>query len=362
MLTEKSKNYQFFSTVKDALDAMYKEIQQAKKSVYWETYIFENDDAGRRFIELLCAKAREGVEVKVILDGFGSFWMAEKMMEKLEKSGAEVLYFNPLQLSGIWGGIRRWLERNHRKVLIVDETVGFIGGVNVDEESRDWFDLHVRVTGQIVSGLLKYFGRTYLASGGVVNRIKYFLYLPIVKQRYWRLMWHRPRENYSSIHNVYIKAIQSAKKSLTLVSPYFLPDSKIISALAEAKRKGVKINLILPKETDHRLLTYAGRTYWSVLYNLGIKVYLVKKMIHAKAMMVDDKWAMVGSSNFDAQTFYRSYETNLIFTSQQMIKDLKVIFKGWRKQSRLFRPVKWARRSLFHRVYEFFGRLLRQYL
>lgn len=362
MISEKEKNYQFFSTVKDALDAMYKEIQQAKKSVYWETYIFENDDAGRRFIELLCVKAREGVEVKVILDGFGSFWMAEKMMEKLEKSGAEVLYFNPLQLSGLWGGIRRWLERNHRKVLIVDETFGFVGGVNVHQESSNWFDLQVRVTGPIVKGLLKYFGRTYLASGGVVSRIKYFLYLPIIKQRYWRLMWHRPREKVSSIHNVYIKAIQSAKKSLTLVSPYFLPDSKIISALADAKRKGVKINLILPKETDHRLLTYAGRTYWYVLYKLGIKVYLVKKMIHAKAMMVDDKWAMVGSSNFDSQTFYRSYETNLIFTSQQMIRDLKVIFKGWRKQSLLFRPVKWAKRGFFHRIYEFFGKLLRPYL
>ncbi|MEK7189974.1 MAG: phosphatidylserine/phosphatidylglycerophosphate/cardiolipin synthase family protein [Patescibacteria group bacterium] len=350
--------YQFFSTTRSALQAMFDAISKAEKSIYWETYIFEKDTTVWPFIEKLKAKARQGVEVKLIIDAMGSFGFEKKIMEEMRETGMEVIYFNPLELSSFWRGVRRMLERNHRKVLVVDERIGFIGGVNVEKESFGWFDLHVRVEGPMIMHLLKSFAHSYLAGGGRLGKIKSLLYIPIIKEKYWRVLWHKPRENFSSVRKIYLNAINRARHSLTIVNPYFLPDKEFLQALIEARQRGVKIDLILPKHSDLFFLNYATRAYWSLFSRVGLKIYLVKKMIHAKAMMVDGSWAMIGSSNFDSQSFFRSHETNLIFTDRSMIADLKKIFHGWKKRSLLFRPLYWAKRPIREKFFEWIGKIL----
>lgn len=341
---------------------MFEAISKAQKSVYWELYIFDPDEVGMRFVELLKAKARAGVEVKLIFDGFGSFNFSNQLVQELRATGAEVIYFNPLKMSNFWRGIRGYLERTHRKVLIVDQEVGFIGSVNIDSGSAHWFDLQVMVRGVIVRRLLRSFFRSYLAGGGLLDRIKHIFYLPITKEKYASILWHQPRENYSIIKKVYLRWINKAKKSLTLVSPYFLPDKEFLQALREAKKRGVKIDLIVPWKTDHPIVTHAMRAYWRVFDVLGFRIHLVKKMIHAKAMMVDNKWATIGSGNFDPQTFYHSHEANLIFSSKQMIADLRKILTHWKNNSRLFHISKWEKRSAINKIYEFFCKLLRPLL
>lgn len=337
-------------------------IQEAKESIYWESFIFSPDEIGQKFLSVLKEKARAGVEVKLIFDGYGNFWFDNLALKELREAGAEVFYFNPIRLSYLWRGLRYWLERTHRKVLIVDGRVGFIGGVNVEKTMSGWFDLQVRVEGPIVQSLLKSFARSYLAGGGLMSRVKHIFYLPIVKERYWRVLWHKPRSEFSSVRRIYLQSIGRARHSLTLVSPYFLPDREFLAALKQARERGVKVDLILPWRTNHLFLNYAMRAYWQLYDRLGLKIHLFKQMIHAKAMMVDDKWAMVGSSNFDAQSFYHSHESNLIFTHRQMIKDLKKIIAGWKKKSRLFQLLKWQKRSWVERIYEVICRLLRPIL
>ncbi len=353
-----SGQYHFFSTTRSALQAMFEAVSAAEKSIYWETYIFEQDTPAWPFIEKLKAKAKQGVEVKLIIDALGSFSFEKKNMAEMRRTGIDVIYFNPWELSFFWRGVWRFFERNHRKVLVVDEKVGFIGGVNVEKKSFGWFDLHVRVEGLLVGHLLKSFAHSYLVGGGRLEKIKALLYLPVIKEKYWRILWHKPRKNFSSVRNVYLRAIRRAKKSLVIVSPYFLPDKEFMEAFAEARHRGVKIDLILPRRGDLFFLNYAMRAYWSLFARIGLKVYLVKNMIHAKAMMVDGHWAMVGSSNFDSQTFYRSHETNLIFTNQSMIADLKKIFHGWKRNSRLFRPLRWAKRPIREKFFELIGKIL----
>lgn len=353
-----ASQYQFFSTTRSALQAMFEAISEAKKSIYWETYIFEKDTSVWPFIEKLSEKAKQGIEVKLIIDALGSFGFEEKIMEEMRQAGIEVIYFNPLELSFFWRGVRRWFERNHRKVLVVDKKVGFIGSVNVEKKSFNWFDLHARVEGPLVGHLLKSFAHSYLVGGGRLEKIKALLYLPIIKEKYWRVLWHKPRENFSSVRRIYLNAINRARHSLTIVNPYFLPDKEFLQALMEARQRGVKIDLILPKRSDLFFLNYAVRAYWGLFARIGLKIYLVKKMIHAKAMMVDSHWAMIGSSNFDSQSFYRSHETNLIFTDRSMIADLKKIFHGWKKNSRLFRPLYWAKRPIRERIWEWIGKIL----
>lgn len=341
---------------------MYQAIQEAQESIYWELFIFTHDEVGQTFVEALKEKARAGLEVKLLFDGYGSFWFDNSAIKELREAGAEVRYFNPIRLSYLWRRLRYWLERNHRKVLIVDRRLGFIGGVNIEKTMQSWLDLQVKVEGPIVHSLLKSFARSYLAGGGILDRVKHIFYLPVIKERYWRVLWHKPQGEFSTIRRIYLKAIRRAKHSLTVVSPYFLPDREFLKALQEARQRGVKIDLILPWRTNHWIINYAMRAYWRLYGQLGLKIHLVKKMIHAKAMMVDDKWAMVGSSNFDPQTFYYSHETNLVFTHRQMIRDLKKIIAGWKKKSRLFHPGKWRGRPWVERIYECICRLLRPIL
>lgn len=345
-------SYQFFYNTAEAWDAMEKAIREANSSIYWETYIFDDGKTGRKFVEILKEKVRAGVEVRLILDGFGTLYFEEHAVREMRKSGIEVLMFNPVHLRSFWRGVRRWFERNHRKVLVVDQKIGFIGGVNVHQESFRWFDLHVRVTGLIVRHLLKAFARSYMAGGGLVEKVRYLMYLPVVKEKYLRVLWHKPHADFSSVKNVYLRAIKRAKDSLIIVSPYFLPDQEILTALEETKKRGVTIDLIVPLNSNHWPMTFAMRATWPVLHGLGIKIYLVRKMNHAKVMMADNEWAMVGSSNFDFQTLFRSHESNLVFTDPKMIEDLQKIFRTWRQSSKIFNPVEWEKRPWRWRVLE----------
>jgi len=355
-------DYQFFTNTKDAVEAMYEAIVNAKSSIYLETYILRSNNFSYKLIEKLKEKVSAGLEVKIIFDGFGIKDFDENIIEDLKKAGADVIIFNPFNLSTFWRGIHFLFERNHRKVLIIDKEIGFIGGVNISGYNDSWIDLQVKVTGPSVMMLLKSFSHSYLAGGGMLAKIKHLFYLPVIKERYWRILWHQPNSHFFSIKSFYLNWIKKARHSITIASPYFLPDEDLINAMSEAKKRGVKIDLILPWKTDHDSLTHAIRSQYSLYSKIGMKIYLVKKMLHAKSMMVDGKTAFIGSSNFDSQSFYRSHETNLIFSNKKMIADLRKIFKEWRKNSRLFRPLLWAQRSWRAKIREFLWGILRPFL
>lgn len=361
-MVKQPPNYQFFTDTQSTWEAMRSDLLSAQKSIFWESYIFHDDEIGRGFVEILKQKAMAGVEVKLAFDGWGGFWFTNEALKQLRATGAEILYFNPIELSYLWKGVRHWLNRNHRKLLLIDERVGYIGGVNIFKTCFEWLDLQVRVEGKIVRTMVKYFAHSWLAGGGRWERLKAILYLPVISERYWRVLWHKPRGQFSSLRNVYLNAINRARKTLTVVNPYFLPDREFLNALIEAKKRGVRVELIIPWRTNHNLLNYAMRAYWRMFASAGFKLFLMKRMIHAKALMVDDKWAMVGSSNFDAQSFYRSHESNLIFTQMEMLADLKKIFSGWKSSSRLFQPLQWSRRGFIQRLWEILGRILRPIL
>ena len=359
---QKKSHYQFFTTTKDAVDAMLEAVANAESSIYLETYIFRPLPDSYKFAEKLKEKAKQGLEVKIIFDGFGVRDFDEKIIEEMKEAGADVVIFNPYKLSSFWRGIHQFFERNHRKVLIIDKNIGFIGGVNISGYEENWLDLQIKIVGPAVRMLLRTFSHSYLAGGGTLDKIKHLLYLPLTKESYLRILWHKPHPDNSVVKNFYLNWIRKSKKTLTLISPYFLPDEDILKELENAKKRGVKIDVLLPWESDYPSLTYAMRAYWELYAGVGMKLYLVKRMIHAKAVMVDDKVAFVGSSNFDSQTFYRSHESNLIFSNKDMIMDLKKIIKGWKKGAHLFRPLQWSKRSFKSKFLEFWAKILKPFL
>lgn len=303
-------------------------IKSAQKSIYWECYILLDNTPTHNFFDLLRQKARQGLKVKIIADALGSFWLSRETVAGLTAAGAEILFFNHLLSWWDWRRFRHWwFSRNHKKILIVDEKIGFIGGVNIDEKFRCWLDLHVRVTGLIVRALIRSFARSYRLCGGGD-----FLYKPKTKfvNRKIRFFDYRPLRKNPLLKKYYLDHLASARKKIIMATPYFAPSWWLLKSLINASRRGVKIEIILPDISDNLLADVANHFFAYLLSFFKIDFYFTSSMIHAKSLLVDDREGMVGSNNLDFQSFDYNAESSLVFRHRRMIKDLKKILEKWK--------------------------------
>ena len=317
--------YRFFTTSTKAWGAMLAAIGTARESIYLEMYTFHHDTAGYNFLSELERKAREGVRVVVILDAFGSFGFTPILVDRLKNAGAEVLFFS------------YWFRRTHRKILIVDETTAFLGGVNISNYSVRWSDLQIRITGKkVVRPILHSFARVYRLCGGknpaLKGRNKPRLF---GKARLW-FIEHGLAGKRFALKRHYTEHIDNAARSVTLVTPYFMPHHWLIAAVHRAIVRGVAIEVIVPRETDYKTVDRINHYYFDLFTKLGAKCYLAGEMNHAKAMLVDNERGTVGSQNIDAQSFDWNVESGVFFDDPQMVRDLGRIIEGWKKNAFLY--------------------------
>ena len=305
---------------------MREAAESAKKSIFLESFILTDDHKTHKFWQVLKTKAREGVKVKIIVDRAGSFWFGTIDREAFAKAGAEVLIYN------------RWISHTHRKLLIVDEAIGFIGGVNIRGEYADWLDLHLRTTGIFVKRLLSSFPQIYFLSGGRDEAVTGFrkwripkLNESIYQAKTW-LIERWPFHGKGAFINYYKKKCIEAQKSIRIVTPYFVPQPWLFRSLKKAAKRGVKIEVILPADTDHALVRIAHRYIVKSLSPM-ISFLMMPSMNHAKVLLVDDLEGLVGSNNIDGQSFDFNLEASVVFQRKDMIGDLRTILDDWKKKS-----------------------------
>ncbi|MCL4873499.1 phosphatidylserine/phosphatidylglycerophosphate/cardiolipin synthase family protein [bacterium] len=320
--------YKFYSTTEKAWDAMLEAIREARESVYLEMYIFVDNTPRHAFFEAIKRKAREGVRVKIIIDSFGSSELSREAVEEIRGSGAELMLFS------------RWFRHTHKKILIVDEKVAFIGGVNIHRLFLKWKDLQIRLEGPIVNNVICSFARTYMTCGGEDPSVARFCERgPRLgeRARIWFLE-HQPPSGKRLIRKHYRSAIARARKSIVIVTPYLFPRRWMVALLHQAVLRGVKVEMILPRRTDHRLFTKTNFFYISALASTGIRFYIQDEMNHAKVLLVDGKEGVVGSQNLDILSFDYGIEAGVCFREKEMVKDLKGIIEEWKADSVPFDP------------------------
>jgi len=334
-------SYQFFNTTVAAWDEMRRCISGAKKSIYWEIYSLIDDSAGRPFIELLCQKAREGLDVMLIVDALGSYELTNNSIERLKVSGAKVHVFNSLNpIFGLSEWWKRVWHRTHRKVLIIDEGIVFIGGVNIYKAAKNWYDVHLRITGKVVRPLLFGFAKSYIRSGGDKFDIKHLLHpkltigLENLKEKI-NFILHSPiyRVKKSPFKKAYYQALDMAKESFNLLTPYYVPDREFIDLVSRAKKRGVKVNIILPWKTDIKLMQYMARAFYGISEKAGAAFYFLKRMNHGKVLTSDDKIGIVSSANLTPRSFYVNHEAGVSFSHEQMVNDLNHILDEWKNEA-----------------------------
>ncbi len=309
---------------------MQEAILNAKKYIYWEVYIFTNDIPTHRFTDILKEKATAGVKVKIIIDSIGSLEFSNRLAEELRATGVELIYFN--ELLNFWNPRRLWhwiFLRTHRKLLIVDDTIGFIGSVNIGHKYRKWQELHLQINGIILRHFMKSFAKMYKYCGGKDKIIIPSKNKGIV--RIWFLE-HAPWRKNRIIKNYYIEKCSNAKKDITLVTPYFVPHHWLLKILREAVARGVNVDIIIPKTTDIWFSDIGNRVFATIGLQSKIKFLLFPKMIHAKVLLVDNKYALVGSQNINPRSFDHDIESGLAFKDAHMLKDLGHIISEWKSQ------------------------------
>ena len=352
--------------------AMFAAIAAARDHINLETYIFDDDEIGRRFADALIAKQQQGVQVNIIRDSAGTFSTPAPFFERLAAAGVNLLEFNPINplLAR-----KEWAlnQRDHRKLLITDGHTAFLGGINISSVYSSgsfgkakrhppagelaWRDTDLQLQGPVVAD----FQRLFLAAwanqqGEPLAERQFFPPLKAVGAHVVRAIGSSPDEPFSQIYATLLSAIHHAERSVLLTNAYFVPDPQLLEALEAAATRGVDVKLILPSQTDSWLTWHAGRAHYERLLQAGVKIYERHGVIlHAKTALVDGVWATVGSTNLDWRSFLHNHELNAVVLGAGFGAQLQAMFDRDLAESEVIQLVQWRRRTLDLRFKEWFS-------
>ena len=345
--------------------SMLAAIRAAQKTITFETYIYWSGDIGQEFAEALAERARAGVKVHVLVDWVGSAKMDDALLDLMKNAGVELHKYHPLH----WYHLARMNNRTHRKLLVVDGTVGFTGGVGIADnwlgnaqDADHWRDSHFRIEGPAVAHMQAAFLDNWMkTSGEVLHGEGYFPPLKAVGEHYAQVFKSSSNEGSESVRLMYLLSIASARKTIYIANAYFVPDDLSVETLVRALERGVKIRILLPgTRIDSEPVRRASRARWGDLLEAGAEIYEYQPtMFHCKMMIVDDVWVSVGSTNFDSRSFRLNDEANLNIYDHAFAQRQIAIFEDDLKKSRQITYTEWQHRPWSEKLLEHTIALLR---
>jgi cardiolipin synthase len=357
--------------------AMFAAIQGARVEIDLESYIFDDDETGRRFADLLLEKRAAGVRVNVIYDSLGSLATTAAFFERLRAGGIQIVEFNqtnPLKGRGKWG----LLHRDHRKILVVDDQVAIIGGINISQVyssspagSRQragtrtgWRDTDLQIEGPAVAEFQKLFLDTWRKQKG--PDIPEQKPVPDSKDAggaLVRALGSTPGETNRVTFVAYVAAITFAQHSIHLTNAYFVPDDQILEAFQDAARRGVDVKIILPSITDATVVLAAQRHEYSKLLKSGVKIFERRNAVmHAKTAVIDGVWSTVGSTNMDYLSFLSNDEVNAVVLSREFAGDMEQMFARDLAESDPIEWDRWKRRPVADKIRQWIAHLFFRWL
>jgi cardiolipin synthase A/B len=345
--------------------AMLKAIKSAKSTITFETYIYWSGNVGKEFAAALMDRSKAGVRVHVLLDWLGSAKLDANVIAELEDAGVDVERYRPLR----WYSLSRMNSRTHRKILVIDGQIGFIGGVGIADQwsghaqSADhWRDSHFQLEGPAVSHLQAAFADNWMKTrAGVFNAAEYFPDLVPVGASRAQVFKSSPREGGDSARLMFLMSISAARGRILIANSYFVPDSRTIDALKEACQRGVKVEVIVPgRYIDTKITRRASRSQWGPLLAAGVAIFEYQPtMYHCKVIVIDDSWVSVGSTNFDNRSFRLNDEANLNVIDSNFAEMQAGVFERDKLLSRQVTLTDWVRRPWREKVIERAAGLLR---
>lgn len=356
---------------KDFFPALFKAIGEARDHIHLDFYIIEDDPLGRLISDMLIDRAREGVEVRLIYDDVGCWNVRHRFFERMREEGIEVVPFLPVRFPSFANKVN---YRNHRKICVIDGRVGFIGGMNLalrywqGTETQSWRDTMIRVEGSVVYALQRAFLIDwYFVDRTLISHRKY--YPPSTPPPFGgdgggspiaQIVTSSPASPYPEIMQGYVHVISTAKKSILMETPYFLPTEPVLFALKTAALGGIDVRLIVPMRSDARFVEWAGRSYLREMAEAGAQVWLYQDgFLHSKLMVVDDTLSTCGSTNIDFRSFENNFESNIFIYDEETASRFREVFIADQQHARLLNDMPHRMRpSFLKRLLESLARLL----
>lgn len=367
--------------------AMFEDIDGASDYVHIETYILRDDEIGRKLAQHLFKARDRGVKVRVLVDAFGSMDLSEDYVEQLEARGIEFQKFHPIDPSE---DLRVWRSNNrdHRKLLVIDDKIAYTGGLNFSEvykegsssvgrgkpvekeaaaEDGAWRDTQVRISGPVVKQFQYYFLKMWNRDLSDEEQIVESQHLPEFDVQgdidIAVVASSGGDDDEFDIYATFTTAIEESKRRVWITQAYFAPNEEFLEAIKAAAKRGVDTRLLLPGVSDASLIVQASRASYQDLLDSGVRIYERKaSVLHAKTMVVDGVWSSVGSANFDYRSFVHNYELNAVLVSKDFGQSMEKLFQSDIKQSEEITLSAWNDRSLWQRFEEWLGDSFREWL
>ena len=358
-------NIDVFTSGHDKFESLKRDIIAARDYIHVQYFIIENDKTGSEFISLLMDKAREGVKVRVLYDYVGSYPFRARVLKLMRAAGIEVHPF--LELTFTTFAFRlNW--RNHRKIVVIDGRVGYMGGMNIadryvigDKKWIPWRDTHLRITGAAVAALQYTFAIVWgYTTHDLITSPTVVPDAQSPSSGYvMQMMSSGPTNRWNNISFVFLKAITLAKRCVYIQTPYFLPSDSLLKSLQSAALAGVDVRLMIPRSSDSMMLRHATGSYFKECLLSGIKIYLYEPtIIHAKVVIVDDEFVTTGSTNFDFRSFEHNFEFNALIYSKEFNQKMKDIYEADMEHCTRLLLSQWKKRPLLQKAFESVVRLI----
>lgn len=343
---------------------MLEAIRHAKDTVNFEVYIFEPDEIGRQFMDAFKERARAGVEVRLLLDGFGGMKMTKRYRDELKEAGVVVTRFRPFSLRNLV----RFFKRTHRRAIVIDGTTAFTGGAAVSKKWKgnvgtphEWRDSMTQVTGPLVAGVQSAFATNWVyCTGEVLAGPRFFPEMKRGSGPIGLSVVSSPSDALQPIRLLFWVSYINARKRLWICNSYFIPDSRLREALIERAQSGVDSRILVPgNHTDAVPVQWAGRSYYEQLLKAGVRIFEYEAaMMHAKTTVVDGMWAIVGSANLDERSMELNEENVLGISDRDFARAIEEGLTADFEKSREIKLEEWRKRPIIQRCLEGFAKVL----
>lgn len=362
--------------------SMFDDIEHAQKSIDLETFIFENDNIGQELAQRLIASSKRGIRVRVLIDAIGSIGLPNTFIEQLAQHGIEIHKFHPIDPTE---DVRIWRSNNrdHRKLLIIDDKIAYTGGINISgvyskssfssmhsrhdkDKDQSWRDTQVRIVGPVVRQFKQHFIEMWNTDLPKEEHVD-ISHTPHNKEQGEMLVGviasNGGDEQESDIYSTLAAAFGHAQKRVWITQAYFAPDKAFIEMIKTASERGVDVRLLLPRRTDATLLVLAARSNYEDLLNAGVRIFERKgSTLHAKTLVVDGVWSSIGSTNFDYRSFVHNFELNSVIVSRSFGNAMEKLYEVDLQQADEITLKQWQRRPVLQRLKESIGHFLRYWL
>ncbi|MDN5202929.1 cardiolipin synthase [Fulvivirgaceae bacterium BMA10] len=362
LLTENNE-VEILNNGEATFDSILDELRNARDHIHLEYYRFRNDKIGRKIKRILIQKAQQGVQVRVIYDKVGSWSLDRRFLRGLRKRGVEIVAFMPIRFPFFANKVN---YRNHRKIIVVDGKIGFVGGINIadkyvegDPELGFWRDTHLKIVGDAVHSLQAIFLTDwYFSSEKIVQGDQFFPKHDVAIKSLVQITASGPDSDWASIMQAYFSAITTADHYIYISTPYFMPNESILTAIKTAALSGVDVKIVLPGRSDLFLYDWSSNSYIEELLEAGVNIYVYRKgFTHSKLLMVDGIFCSVGTANMDVRSFDQNFEVNALVYDTNITTQLEKLFMEDIENSEKIILDNFQRRPFIKKLQESIGRI-----